>query len=111
MRNGTRFCDSVPPAMLIAPLALVGDGPTTLAKIKVLALARANVTLVKSEPDYLYLQYSSRLMNFVDDVEFWVDPTNRVVQVRSASRVGRRDVGVNRARIESMRAELSKASP
>lgn len=95
----------------IAPLALVGDGPATLAKIKVLAQARANVAVVKSEPDYLCLQYSSQLMNFVDDVEFWFDPANRVVQVRSASRVGKGDMGVNRARIESMRAELSKASP
>lgn len=91
----------------IAPLTLVGDGPATLAKIKALAQARAKVVVVKSEPDYLYLQYSSRLMNFVDDVEFWFDPTDQVVQVRSASRLGKGDMGVNRARIELIRDELS----
>lgn len=95
----------------IAPLALVGDGPATLAKIKALAQTSANATVIQHEPDYLYLQYRSRLMKFVDDVEFWYDPANQVVQVRSASRIGKGDLGANRARIESLRAELSKVSP
>ena len=94
----------------IAPLALTGDGQTTLAKIKALAQARADVEVVKSEPDYLYLQFTSRLMKYVDDVEFWYDPANQVVQVRSASRLGGSDLGVNRRRVESMRAELAKLS-
>lgn len=94
----------------IAPFALTGDGQTTLAKIKALAQARADVEVVKSEPDYLYLQFTSRLMKYVDDVEFWYDPANQVVQVRSASRLGGSDLGVNRRRVESMRAELAKLS-
>ena len=50
-------------------------------------------------------------MKFVDDTEFWYDPAAQVVQVRSASRVGRRDFGVNRARVESIRAQLGPAAP
>ena len=50
------------------------------------------------------------MMRFVDDVEFWVDPAAGVVQVRSASRVGRKDFGVNRARIENVRARLAAAA-
>ena len=92
----------------IAPLALIRDGQTTLAKIKVLAQARADVELVKSEPDYLYRQFTSRLMKYCDVVEFWYDPANQVVQVRSASRLGGSDLGVNRRRVESMRVELAK---
>jgi uncharacterized protein (DUF1499 family) len=46
-------------------------------------------------------------MRFVDDAEFWFDPVAGVIQVRSASRVGRGDLGVNRARIESIRARLA----
>jgi len=42
----------------------------------------------------------------VDDVEFWFDPAANVIQVRSASRVGRGDLGVNRKRIEAVRAAL-----
>jgi uncharacterized protein (DUF1499 family) len=49
-------------------------------------------------------------MKFVDDVEFWYDPAARVIQVRSASRVGEGDLGVNRKRIEALRAALA-ASP
>lgn len=94
----------------IAPLALIGDGQTTLAKIKALVQGRADVEVIKSEPDYLYLQFTSRLMKYVDDVEFWHDPANRVVQVRSASRLGGSDLGANRRRVESLRAELATLS-
>ena len=49
-------------------------------------------------------------MRYVDDVEFWFDPVNMVIQVRSASRLGKGDLGVNRARIESLRATLNGKS-
>ncbi|MDZ7858627.1 DUF1499 domain-containing protein [Sphaerotilus sp.] len=62
------------------------------------------VTLVEQRPDYLYAQAQTRWLRFVDDVEFWVDPAAGVVEVRSASRLGREDFGVNRARIEAVRA-------
>jgi len=49
------------------------------------------------------------MLRFVDDVEFWFDPAANVVQVRSASRIGRKDFGVNRARIENIRARMGGA--
>ena len=48
-------------------------------------------------------------MKFVDDLERWVDPVNQVVQVRSVSRMGRKDFGVNRERVETLRAGLVEA--
>lgn len=90
----------------IAPLALRGDGPATLARIKVIAAGMAGVKVVRSEADYLYVQFTSRVLKFVDDSEFWFDPANKVIQVRSASRIGRSDLGVNRKRIETIRAAL-----
>ena len=93
----------------LAPLPLRGDGPATLAKIKAVVAAMDGAQVVKSDPDYLYAQYTTRLMKFVDDVEFWYDPTARVIQVRSASRVGKGDMGVNRKRIEAVRAALAAA--
>lgn len=93
----------------IAPLPLRGDGPATIAKIKSLVAAMPGAKIVKSEPDYLYAQYTTRVMKFVDDVEFWYDPQARVIQVRSASRVGKGDMGVNRQRIEAVRAALAAA--
>jgi uncharacterized protein (DUF1499 family) len=92
----------------IAPLPLGGgDAAATLARIRAIAEAMPGATVVKAEGDYLYLRFTTRLMRFVDDTEFWVDPAARVIQVRSASRVGRKDFGVNRARIEAIRAKLA----
>ncbi len=92
---------------LIAPLALRGDGPATMAKLNTLVLAMAGTMVVKREPDYLYAQFTTPLMQYVDDVEFWFDPAGQVVQVRSASRVGKGDLGANRKRVEAVRAALA----
>ena len=93
----------------IAPLALKGDGPATLAKIKAIVDGMEGAQVVKSEPGYLYAQFTTKLMKYVDDAEFWFDPAANVIQVRSASRVGRGDLGVNRKRIEAVRAALDPA--
>lgn len=55
----------------------------------------------------LYAQCSTRWMKCVDALELWVDPVNKVVQVRSASRVGRKGFGVNRQRVEAFRMGLA----
>jgi len=91
----------------IAPLALKGDGSATIAQIKRIVEAMPGATVVKAQDDYLYVQFTTRLMKFVDDAEFWFDPASGVVHERSASRVGRKDFGVNRARIESIRQALA----
>lgn len=91
----------------IAPLSVKGDGPATLAKIKAIVESMDGARILKSDSDYLYAQFTTKLMKFVDDAEFWFDSANNVIQVRSASRVGRGDLGVNRKRIEAVRAALA----
>lgn len=91
----------------IAPLTLLrGDGPSTIARLAEVCKAMPGATIVTSKPDYLYVQFETRLMKFVDDAEFWYDPKGGVVQLRSASRVGRKDFEVNRQRIEAIRTRL-----
>lgn len=63
------------------------------------------VTIVDAKPDYIYAQSQTKVLKFVDDVEFWVNPAKGVIEVRSASRLGREDFGVNRKRIEDIRAK------
>jgi uncharacterized protein (DUF1499 family) len=63
------------------------------------------VTIIDAKPDYIYAQATSKVLKFVDDVEFWVNPAKGVIEVRSASRLGREDFGVNRARMEAIRAQ------
>jgi uncharacterized protein (DUF1499 family) len=91
----------------IAALTAQGDAAATMAKLKSIVEKTPGAQVVESRSDYLYAQYTSRLMKFVDDVEFWFDPTAGVVQVRSASRLGEKDFGVNRARVESIRQALA----
>jgi len=93
----------------VAPLPVKGDGAATMARIKAQVEAMAGAKVVKSAPDYLYAQFTTQWMKFVDDVEFWFDPANNVIQVRSASRLGSRDMGVNRKRVEAVRAALAGA--
>lgn len=70
-------------------------------------MPRARV--VKAETGYLYAEFTSKLMGFVDDTEFYLDARAGVIHVRSASRLGRRDFDVNRERIEHIRAQLAQA--
>jgi uncharacterized protein (DUF1499 family) len=71
------------------------------------ALPRTRIVL--AHPDYLYAEFRSKLLGYVDDVEFFFDGT--AIQVRSASRLGRRDFGVNRARIEEIRRLVEPRRP
>ena len=89
----------------IAPIALKKDAIAQVRKA-VESMPRARV--VQAEPGYLYAEFTSKLMGFVDDVEFLYDPAKGVVHVRSASRLGRSDFGVNRDRVERLRALLEK---
>ena len=91
----------------IAPLALRGEGPETIARLQRVVAEMPGAEIVESRPDYLYVQFTTKWMKFVDDTEFWFDPANQVVHVRSASRVGLRDMGVNRARVEAVRSALA----
>ena len=89
----------------IAPLA-APDPERAFAALKREVRATPRVTIVTEAPQYLYAEYRSLVFGFVDDVEFWLDPGAKVIQVRSASRLGRSDLGVNRARVEALRARL-----
>lgn len=62
-------------------------------------------TIVRAGENYLYAEFRTRLMRYVDDVEFFFDGS--VIHVRSCSRLGRRDFGVNRRRVEELRALIS----
>ena len=93
----------------IEPLALRGDPDATLARIATAASEIDGGRLIERRPDYLRFEFTTRWMHFVDDAEFWFDPSARVVQVRSASRLGRKDFDMNRQRIEAIRARLNTA--
>lgn len=88
----------------IAPLPLTGPPAEALAKLKRIVTSLARAKVVREEPGYLHAEFTSQLFRFVDDVEFFVDEGAGVVHFRSASRLGRGDSGVNRRRMEEIRA-------
>ena len=61
------------------------------------------ITIVREEEGYMHAEARSLLFRFVDDVEFLLDADNRLIHVRSASRTGYSDLGVNRRRVERIR--------
>lgn len=89
----------------IAPLPFVAGGAqASIERLRTLLAARADARIVEVRSDYLRVEFTTRWLRFVDDAEFWADPGAGVVQWRSASRLGRSDLGVNRARLEALRA-------
>jgi uncharacterized protein (DUF1499 family) len=60
--------------------------------------------LVQEDESYLHYEFTSLLLRFVDDVEFLFDDEAKAIHFRSASRTGYGDLGVNRARMEQVRA-------
>jgi uncharacterized protein (DUF1499 family) len=94
-------------AHAVAPFAYADDPRAALGRLAGIISTRPGARIVTREPDYLHAEFESKLMGFVDDLELRVDPAARVIHVRSASRLGHRDFGVNRARVESLRAAFA----
>jgi uncharacterized protein (DUF1499 family) len=67
------------------------------------------VTIIDQRDDYIRCEFASAVMGFVDDVEFYFSAPGRI-DVRSASRLGHSDLGVNRKRIEAIRQQFAAAA-
>lgn len=62
--------------------------------------------VVEQTDNYIHALSKSRIFKFVDDVEFYFPTNESVIHVRSASRIGDSDLGVNRRRVEQIRLAL-----
>jgi len=90
----------------IAPLPLGKNPEQTFQHLKAVIESMPRTQVIQATDTYLYAEFTSALMGFVDDVEFYLDQPAGVIQVRSASRLGESDLGVNRQRIEAIRSQL-----
>ena len=88
----------------IAPFRYQNNLAEAKAALKAIVLSFPRTTLVEEEEAYLHVEVTSLLLRFVDDVEFVFDDNSKTVQFRSASRTGYSDLGVNRRRMEEIRA-------
>jgi uncharacterized protein (DUF1499 family) len=89
----------------IAPIEFRGSMQSLRPAIAALPLA----TIVTAQGDYLYAEFRTPILRFVDDVEFL--KAGDLLHVRSASRLGRRDFKANRNRVEQLRALIRSLPP
>jgi uncharacterized protein (DUF1499 family) len=92
----------------IEPLALASEPAEAWQTVRDV-VARMPRTKIQTESDgYLHAECSSALMGYVDDLELHLRASDGLIAVRSASRVGYGDMGVNRKRVETLRARLAE---
>jgi len=92
----------------IAPLSFKGDPAKAMTTLAQVLAARPDCELKQQTPDYLYATCRTQLLRFTDDLEFALDAPAGVIQLRSSSRLGHGDRGVNRARMEAIRARFAQ---
>jgi uncharacterized protein (DUF1499 family) len=93
----------------VMPLRLSGEPGPAMKRLKDVVNNMSNTTLIEESEHYLYFECASKLLGFVDDLEFFCDPDAQAIHVRSASRLGYSDLGVNRKRVESIRRKFELA--
>ncbi|MHC4845229.1 MAG: DUF1499 domain-containing protein [Planctomycetota bacterium] len=94
----------------LPPLPFDGPPADAMARLRAIVEAMPRATVVESDDTYLHAEFRSAVFRFVDDVQCLLDEQAGVIHVRSASRVGYSDLGVNRRRVEALRAAWSAAA-
>jgi uncharacterized protein (DUF1499 family) len=99
-------CDD--PVHAVPPFAVIGPPDAVWRYLRDVLAAHPRTRVVTATDDYLHAECSSLVFRFVDDVEFLRDDAGGVIHVRSAARVGRSDLGVNRRRVRDLRAKFEQ---
>ena len=100
-------CSDADGSHAIDALAITGDPGEAWQALLAYVDAQPRFEVVARGDDYLRVASRTRILRFVDDVEFHLRPGQREIAVRSASRVGYSDLGTNRRRLESVRDALA----
>lgn len=86
----------------IEPFTYSGDKKEAFLRLKKIIESEERTQIITESENYLHAEFATAIMRFVDDVEFYF-PDEPLIHVRSASRVGYSDFGVNRKRVEHLR--------
>jgi uncharacterized protein (DUF1499 family) len=95
----------------VDPLPLRGSAAEGLAAVRQVILAMPRSRIAAEGPGFLRAEFRSRIFGFVDDVDVVVDEPAGVIHIRSAARVGKSDMGVNRRRVGEIRDRLAALQP
>jgi uncharacterized protein (DUF1499 family) len=84
------------------PLTYIGSRESARNTVLSILDGMPDAKIVASQDDYIHVEFTSKIFRFVDDVEFQFVEAQPSIQVRSASRVGYSDLGVNRKRMDQI---------
>lgn len=87
---------------------LAAPAPKAWQAVRSAVAQLPRTSIVTETDDYLHAECRSAFFGFVDDLELHLRPEQNIIAVRSAARLGRSDFGVNRKRVETVRALLIK---
>lgn len=90
----------------IEPFRFKGSGEEAMRQLTELLRATPRTTLMTQAPGYLHAEMRTQWLKFTDDLELLLDEPAGLVHVRSASRLGQRDFGANRKRVELLRSQF-----
>lgn len=91
------------------PIPYAGSRAETERALLAALATLPRTRIARHDGDYVRAECRSRVFRFVDDLELLLDDARGVVHVRSASRVGRDDFGVNRRRVAALHAAMAAA--
>ena len=93
----------------IAPFKIIGNVDEAWAALKKALAGQSRTVITNETGDTLHAEATSLVFRFVDDIDAILDADARMIHIRSASRTGYGDFGVNRKRMETLRSELQQA--
>ena len=94
----------------VAPLSYSGSAVVAMQRLRRVVESMRRTRVVSTAEDAIRVEFKSALLGFVDDVDFLLDAKASSIHVRSASRLGYYDFGVNRKRVEAIRAAFDEAA-
>jgi Protein of unknown function (DUF1499). len=93
----------------IAPFKIVGNVEEAWTALKKALISQSRTVITDETGNTLHAQATSLVFRFVDDIDAILDTDARLIHIRSASRTGYGDFGVNRKRVEMLRSQLQQA--
>jgi uncharacterized protein (DUF1499 family) len=93
----------------VEPLRYSGPAEEAKLRLRVAIDGLPGTKVMQDDRIYLHAQFKTFVFGFIDDVEFLIDDAQKVIHVRSASRIGYSDLGTNRRRVETIRRAFEAA--
>jgi uncharacterized protein (DUF1499 family) len=92
------------------PLAYTGTRQEAMEKLVTVIKSMKRTKIIAQTDTYLYVEFTTALMRYVDDVEFSFDDARKTIDFRSASRIGHSDLGVNKKRMVEVTRHFASGS-